>query len=282
MHAFRRFAARRSLPSHMLSDNASTYISAADEIRTLFDTPEVRDFLAAHRVQWTFIPKRAPWYGGFWERLIGLTKNAIKKTLGRALITFDELSTLVTEIEAVLNDRPLTYVSSSINDNIALTPNHLLHGRTLTSLPYIEVTDDEIRDPTYQFSDHREMNNRYVHLSRLHAQFWRRWSTEYLTALRERHPTTGSKGNTIKVGDVVIIHSDVDKRQKWHLGTVTKLVYGNDQLVRSAELNTANGPTNRPIHKLYPLEVVSKELTSPESNNQSDVRLPAETIQILD
>nr|XP_006819768.1 PREDICTED: uncharacterized protein LOC102807771 [Saccoglossus kowalevskii] len=174
---------------------------------------------------------------------------------------------------------PLTYVSSSINDNIALTPNHLLHGRTLTSLPYIEVTDDEIRDPTYQFSDHREMNNRYVHLSRLHAQFWRRWSTEYLTALRERHPTTGSKGNTIKVRDVVIIHSDVDKRQKWHLGTVTKLVYGNDQLVRSAELNTANGPTNRPIHKLYPLEVVSKELTSPESNNQSDVGLPAETIQ---
>ncbi|XP_077866927.1 uncharacterized protein LOC144355733 [Saccoglossus kowalevskii] len=208
-----RFAARRSLPSRMLSDNASTYIFAADEIRTLFDTPEVRDFLAAHRVQWTFIPKRDPWYGGFWERLIGLTKNAIKKTLGRALITFDELSTEVTEVDAVLNGRPLT------------------------------------------------------------------WSTEYLTALRERHPTTGSKGNTMKVGDVVIIHSDVDKRQKWHLGTVTKLVYGNDQLVRSAELNNANGPTNRPIHKLYPLEIVSKELTSPESNNQSDVGLPAETIQ---
>ncbi|XP_070554754.1 uncharacterized protein [Ptychodera flava] len=77
--AFRRFAARRSLPSRMLSDNASTYISGAEEIRSLLDTPDVRDYLSSQRVKWTFIPKRAPWFGGFWERLISLTKNAIKR-----------------------------------------------------------------------------------------------------------------------------------------------------------------------------------------------------------
>ncbi|XP_070571330.1 uncharacterized protein [Ptychodera flava] len=266
MHAFRRFAARRSLPTRMLSDNASTYLAAADEIKTLFDTPEVNNFLAAHRVQWTFIPKRAPWFGGFWERLIALTKNAIKKTLGRVFISFDELSTVVTEIEAVLNDRPLTYVSSSIHDKIGLTPNHLLHGRTLTSLPYIEVTDEEVTDPPY--SDHHEVNKRYEHLSRLHAQFWRRWSSEYLTALRERHLTTGSRNNVIKVGDVVIIHSDTEKRQKWHLGTVTKLIYDNDKLVQ----------TNRPIQKLYPLEVVSEQLTTTEHEEElTDVRSDSNT-----
>jgi hypothetical protein len=151
----------------MLSDNASTYLSAAQEIRTLFDTPEIREYLAIHRVQWTFIPKRAPWFGGFWERLIGLTKNAIKKTLGRALISFDELSTVITEIETALNDRPLTYVSSDLNDKV-------------------------------------------------------------------------------------------------------KLVYGNDELVRSAELITTNGPTNRPIHKLYPLEVVSREFGKNTTQTTND------------
>ncbi|XP_006814415.1 uncharacterized protein LOC102802616 [Saccoglossus kowalevskii] len=200
----------------MLSDNASTYLSAAEEIHALVDTPEIREYSATHRVQWTFIPKKAPWFGGFWERLIGLTKNAIKKTLGRSLISFDELSTVVTEIETVLNDRPLTYVSSNLDDNVGLTPNHLLHGRQVTALPYINVSDEEIYDPSY--TQHEEINDRYKHLSRLHVQFWTRWSTEYLTALRERHTTSGSKHNTIRVGEVVIIHSDTEKRLigTWH------------------------------------------------------------------
>ncbi|XP_006824596.1 uncharacterized protein LOC102806229, partial [Saccoglossus kowalevskii] len=189
LHAFRRFAARRSLPSRMLSDNTSTYLSAAEEIRALVDTPEIREYLATHRVQWTFIP-------------------------------------VVTEIETVLNDRPLTYVSSNLDDNVGLTPNHLLHGRQVTALPYINVSDEEIYDPSY--TQHEEINDRYKHLSRLHVQFWTRWSTEYLTALRERHTTSGSKHNTIRVGEVVIIHSDIEKRLNWQLGTVTKLIYGND------------------------------------------------------
>ncbi|XP_070573915.1 uncharacterized protein [Ptychodera flava] len=129
----------------MLSDNASTYISGAEEIRSLLDTPDVRDYLSSQRVKWTFIPKRAPWFGGFWERLISLTKNAIKKVLGRSFITYDELATVVTEIETVLNDRPLTFVSSSADDDVSLTPNHLLHGRSLTSLPYITVSDEETK-----------------------------------------------------------------------------------------------------------------------------------------
>ncbi|XP_070533005.1 uncharacterized protein [Ptychodera flava] len=252
----------------MLSDNASTYISGAEEIRSLLDTPDVRDYLSSQRVKWTFIPKRAPWFGGFWERLISLTKNAIKKVLGRSFITYDELATVVTEIETVLNDRPLTFVSSSADDDVSLTPNHLLHGRSLTSLPYITVSDEEIEDPT--FGNHNDVNRRYAHLSNLQQQFWKRWSTEYLTALRERHSGSGNKHNVIKVGDVVLIHSDIDRRMKWQLGTVKRLVYGRDKLVRSAEISTARGHTNRPIHKLYPLEVASQELSSSEDKDVNE------------
>ncbi|XP_070557391.1 uncharacterized protein [Ptychodera flava] len=210
MMAFRRFAARRSLPSKMLSDNASTYLSAADELHDLMNSQEVKDLLAEHRVTWTFIPKRAPWHGGFWERLIGLTKTTIKKVLGRAFVTFDELRTLLTEIEATLNDRPLTYVSTNEDDPIALTPSHLLHGRPLTTLPYISVDDEERNDPSY--GNHNALNERYRHLSHLQSNFWKRWSTEYLTALRERHrlTATGIKTNYIQIGDIVLVHNDVD------------------------------------------------------------------------
>ena len=81
--AFRRFAGRRFQPDHMISDNALTFVSGAEMIRTILDSTAVTSYLAIRNVQWTFIPKRAPWFGGFYERLIGITKNALEKTLGQ-------------------------------------------------------------------------------------------------------------------------------------------------------------------------------------------------------
>ena len=78
LQASRRFTSRKSLPYHMISDNASTYLAAADELKQLFQSPSLKDSLTRQGVEWQFIPKRAPWYGGFWERLIGLTKRTIK------------------------------------------------------------------------------------------------------------------------------------------------------------------------------------------------------------
>ena len=72
----------------MISDNASTYLAAADELKELFTSPLLSDALSRKGVQWQFIPKRAPWYGGFWERLIGLTKVSLKKILGRTFTTY--------------------------------------------------------------------------------------------------------------------------------------------------------------------------------------------------
>ena len=110
LHAFRRFASRRFLPLYMISDNASIYIASAETLNQLFQSPSLKESFSRQGVDWKFIPQRAPWYGGFWERLVGLTKRAIKKTLGKAFITLTELQTLVVEVEAILNDRPITYV----------------------------------------------------------------------------------------------------------------------------------------------------------------------------
>ena len=114
--ALRRFASRKSLPQIIVSDNGSTYLSAAEELKELLSSKNLMESLNRQGVEWKFIPKRAPWYGGWWERLIGLTKIALKKTLGRTHVSLIVLETLVVEIEAVLNDRPLTYVSSEFDE----------------------------------------------------------------------------------------------------------------------------------------------------------------------
>ena len=106
LQAFRRFAARKSLPRMLLFDNASIYVSTAKELQQLFTSHKLEEPLTSKGVQWKFIPKHAPWYCRFWERLIGLTKNVLKKVLGRSFITFETLQTLAVEIEAVLNNRP--------------------------------------------------------------------------------------------------------------------------------------------------------------------------------
>ena len=100
--ALRRFASRKSLPRVIVSDNGSTYLSAAEELRELLSSRRLAESLGKHGIVWKFIPKRAPWYGGWWELLIGLTKTALKKTLGRANVSLIVLETLFVEVEAVL------------------------------------------------------------------------------------------------------------------------------------------------------------------------------------
>ena len=112
---------------------------------------------------WQFIPKRAPWYGGFWERLIGLTKTTLKKVLGRTFISLINLQTIVVEIEAILNDRPLTYTSADLNDPEPLCPSHLLYGRQIVSLPY-PLDSEDSKDPDYLATPIRSMADRKTQL----------------------------------------------------------------------------------------------------------------------
>ena len=236
--AFRKFAARRSLPTIMVSDNASTYLSAADEIQSLMQSPEVKRAMGKRGVTWKFIPKRAPWWGRFWERMVGLTKSALKKVLGRRHVSLTTLETVITEIEAALNDRPLTFVSSEHGDLEPLTPTHLLHGRRITCLPHEPADDDELIDPNYS-----EICGNAKLLAYILQSFQKRWRHEYLTSLREVHKSTGYNCQTVKTGDIVLIHDDTP-RATWKMGIVENLLTGGDDIVRAVTLCTATGLTN--------------------------------------
>ena len=274
IRAFRRFAGRCSLPQHIVSDNALTFIAGAESIQTLCKNEKMNNYLANRQVEWTFIPKRAPWFGGFYERLIGVTKSTLRKVLRNTLVSLDELLTLVVEVETLINERPLTYTFSDFEEPIPLTPSMLLYGRSLTLLPHHEVTQDELLDPDYGV-DPNTLDKRSKHLDFVIKQCWKRWKTEYLPQLREAHSTNSKlRGhgtqNMIKVGDVVLVHNDIEKRTHWPLAVVTKLNTGRDGFVRSADIRTKNGVTNRPIAKLYPLEVSSQSEISAKEQNPSN------------
>jgi len=267
LQAFRRFTSRRSLPRLMMSDNATTFLAAGEELQSLLSSTALMDNLAKKGVEWRFIPKRAPWFGGFWERMIGLTKSALKRVLGCTRATLESLQTLVTEVEGILNNRPLTYNSPDVDDFHPITPAHLLYGRLIITLPHYDVTPDEIYDPSY--GDGSEVRRRAKVQAAIISHFWNRWSKEYLTALREFHRTTGNNVQTAKEGDVVQIHGDCP-RVHWRLGVIEQLNKGADGLVHSAQLRTSTGRTNRPIAKLYPLEVTATDTLPSGSDNLTE------------
>jgi len=262
IRAFKRFAARRGTPVQVISDNAKTFVSAAKHLVNI-------------RVTWSFNLEKAPWWGGFFERMVQSVKRCLRKTIGRAKLTYDELSTVLTEVEAIVNSRPLSYLSSEDLDE-PLTPHHLLTGRRLLSLPNVTGLVDRTDEDFVVNSD--ELNARVKRLTSVLEDYWIRWREEYLLNLRERYSAVDNVGvpRSPVPGEVVIVHDETHPRNFWKLGKVIDVIKGSDGQTRGAVLDViTNGKTvtlRRPITRLYPLEVMCKSMASSSegSSNHDD------------
>ena len=164
--------------------------------------------------------------------------------LGRTFATLSTIQTIIVEIEGILNDRPLTYMSSDVKDPEPLTPAHLLYGRRIISLPYHGVEKDELDDP--DFGGESAVVKRPKIQALMLKHFWTSWRSEYLTTLREFHKTTGNNIQQVKVGDVVLVHDDTP-RVNWKYAVIESVIRGNDGLIRAANIHTSTGKTTRPI-----------------------------------
>ena len=109
---FKRFVSRRGISSLVVTDNAKTFKSASKKLIALFKSAKVQAYLTEKRIKWKYNLAKAPWWGGFYEHLIKSVKSCLKKCVGRASLSFDELHTTLVETEGVLNSRPLTYLYS--------------------------------------------------------------------------------------------------------------------------------------------------------------------------
>ncbi len=252
----------------MISDNGKTFKSAAIIIAQLLNTPEERKYFTQLNVEWQFNLEKAPWWGGIFERMIRSAKCCLKKTVGKSCLTRDELLTLVGEIEAVLNSRPLTYTSSEDVEE-PLTPSHLLVGYRILTLPDPSIPGD----PDYMAED---LTRRMSHLSRILQHFWKQWKEEYLLELREFHRAQEDKGGSyaIREGEVVTVYDDGHPRGLWRLGRIESLVRGSDGIVRGVYMRVMSKKGHiktlrRPLQHIYPLEVPSESANSESASSEA-------------
>ena len=270
IRSFKRFSSRRGLPVLMISDNGKAFEAAAKVIQDVVSSPEVQRYFEGVGIKWRFNVPKAPWWGGLFERLVRSTKRCLRKALGRAKLSHDELLTALIEIEMVLNSRPLTYISADDLDE-PLTPSHLLVGRRLLSYPdHLTIHHGEDGG-----GDDNQLSTRFRCLNQLLDGFWKRWRKEYLLELREAHRHHKSSGEPqLTEGDIVVVHSDDQPRTFWKLGRVEKVLQGADGQQRAATVRVSkNGRTStldRPIQHLYPLEVIADNPIVAEREDNSE------------
>ena len=125
MHGLRRFMSRYGRPSLFYSDNAKTFECVSRELQQVLSSPKLEKFLHDSEIAWKFYVAKAPWMGGFIERVVGLFKNTVRRVIGRATVDYQEFLTIIYEITAVLNSRPISYVYDSTGEEEPITPSRL-------------------------------------------------------------------------------------------------------------------------------------------------------------
>ncbi|XP_037931320.1 uncharacterized protein LOC119666113 [Teleopsis dalmanni] len=184
------------------------------------------------------IPPHAPHWGGVWESPVRSFKLHLRRVIGNGMLTFEVINTLLTQIEAVVNSRPLGATSDS--DTNYLSPSHFLIGRPYTLVPESDLSHVNVNKLDY-----------WQHIQNM-LQGWRTWHQEYLTSLKNR-PKWFRRQPNIAVGNIVIIKESNIPPAKWLMAKVTEIHPGSDGLVRVVKLHTVHGKITRPITKVVVL-----------------------------
>ena len=237
--AFRRFSARRGLPSVIYSDNAKTFQGSVQLLSNMYGPLSPK---------WKFIAPISPWWGGWWERMVKSVKGALRRSLGKACLTRCELETTLFEVENCVNSRPLTFVGDEIQSSNPLTPNHFLSCKVLSYQGGVIEDHEAVSAGALSLREK-------VCRQRLDS-FWQVWRTEYLRNLPLCVPKFKERGS-LTVVSVVLIHEYRQPRLQWEVGVVIEVLPGKDQKVRSVKLHTRNGIKLRSIQRLHMLEYLS-------------------------
>ncbi|XP_058828427.1 uncharacterized protein LOC131688257 [Topomyia yanbarensis] len=248
--SLKRFAARRGVPQTIFSDNATNFIGARrtlNEFLQLFHTQQNRDQIVRlcsdEGIQFRFIPPRSPHFGGIWEAAVKSLKTHLYRTLKNALVTNEQMQTVLTQVEACLNSRPLTQLSNDPEDLDVLTPGHFLVHRPLTAI--VEPSYEEI--PTNRLSQWQTIQE-FV------RRLWKRWSSEYLSGLQQRTRWTHER-NDVHIGTMVLVKDDHLPPMKWRFGRIVDSTPGPDGHVRVVNIRTKDGIYQRAITRICVLPI---------------------------
>ena len=247
--ALRRFIARRGQPQMFVSDNGKNFRGASKELYSLYKAAEnASRQLEKENFKWKFNAEKSPWWGGLFEAMVKIVKGALKKTLGQRRLTFEQLATVLTEVEQVVNSRPLGTVSDSVEDPLPITPQMLLLGYEPGRLPIAE--EAKFSEETSE----KEIGLAWKHRQMLASHFFERFKKDYLFRLHQT-PKWNTIKEDLKEGEIVLIRQDKMSKRVWPLARVREVFKGRDGLVRSAEVKTVKGVLRRPVQELVRLEI---------------------------
>jgi hypothetical protein len=244
--ALDRFVSRRGLCSVIYSDNGTCFRGADNEFKRLMESSreEIVEHCAQKAIEWNFTTPLAPHAGGFYESGIKSVKHCLKRILDDRPLNYEQFTTTLCRVEAILNSRPLTPISNDPNDLQVLTPAHFLTGRSLVARPEKDFTNAN--------------SSRLVKwelVQQMAQRFWQAWYHDYLHHLQKR-PVGFRERVTFKVGDMVLVKDNNLPPMKWKMGRIIKLFPGRNQAVRNFQIRTADGIVERNIRYLclLPLE----------------------------
>jgi len=229
--AFKRFISRRGKPTNMYSDQGTNLIGANNELQEVQDflkkhTNQIKSELSSQGINFKFNSPHAPHMGGVWESAVKLVKTHLKKVMTSAIFTYEDFTTVIYQIEGILNSRPLAPVSEDPDDFGYLTPAHLLTGFNLQSLPEPDVLEIKL--------NHLD---RFQLIERKRQEFWVKWSKEYLHTLQQR-PKWVEEKKDFQVGDLTILMEDNVPPQEWRLARIKEIHPGLDGHVRNVTVET--------------------------------------------
>lgn len=248
LDAFKRFLSRRGPCKFLYSDNGTNFVASKAYLNELHSFLLTDDYyqtftkeLARNRITWHMNPPTASHFGGIWEANIKSVKSLLFRVIGKQILTFEEMLTVLNQIEAVLNSRPLCALSCDPSEPTALTPAHFLNTVPLEYLPAPNLSGER-----------PALLTRFSLMDMLVQTFWNRFKVEYLHGLQTREKwNTPSKPLT--VGTIVLVNMENSPPLQWPLGIITRLFPGKDGVTRVVEVKTASGIYKRPVVKLSPL-----------------------------
>ena len=258
IQALRRFVARRGSVRTIRSDNGGNFVGTDNEMTKAWremDQSKISDHLRENNCDWIAWERNVPvasHMGGVWERQIRTVRsvlNSMFKAHARPLDN-ESFSTLMAEVEAIVNSRPLTLEDINDPESMPLTPNHLLTLKSKIVMP----------PPGAFESADLYSRKRWRVVQHLANTFWVRWKKEYLQTLQARTKWSDKKRN-FEIGDVVLLKDEDSVRNSWPRAVVVNTFPGDDGLVRTVEVKIASGSImKRPIVKIVLLvEACSKQ-----------------------
>ena len=277
--AFVRFVNRYGTPSVVYSDNAKSFIQAGNIIEQLLTSSEFEEKFRIASISHKTIPIYAAWYGATWERLIKTVKHCLFKVLGRSTPTLPEFVTFLSDIQKILNNRPLTYRSCE-NEVDIITPNHFLVGRPI---PSIILGDEQV--PEWEYDEEGDYSS---HLARvlnlrdlLYEEFKERWLSEYLVNLREKDRASFRNPKTWEKGEIALLKLPSKTKPYWPLVHIVDTYPDLDQVIRTVEVAKPDGNRVKVnVKHLIPLELYC-ELNTP-NNDVEDSDDPFDDLEPLE